>query len=62
MWQTFADLLHDVQLAEPVDPSLLGERVELVRVLLGDVSDVAEPVVDQPVPRAVQRGATPPQP
>ena len=48
-------LLDDVQLAEPVEPLRFRERRELDRVLLADIRHVAEPVVDEAVPRALER-------
>jgi len=42
------DLLHDVEAAEQVCPILRGGRREQTRVLVGDILDVAQPVVDQP--------------
>ncbi len=56
------DLLDDVQLAQPVESTLVGKRGELLRVLLSDVHDMPEPVVDEPVPWPSSAARTPPQP
>ena len=48
-------LLDHVELAESVEPLLLGQRFELDRVLLAHVHHVAEPVVDQAVAGSLER-------
>jgi hypothetical protein len=49
-------LLDDVQLGQPVGRLRIGDAArKQCRVAIGDILDVAEPVVDQPVRRALPR-------
>ena len=58
-----AHLADDVELAQAVEAAaLVGDRLELVAMVVVDLADRVQPVVDQAAPLAVDRGATPPQP